>query len=119
MMILRGTIPIGYGDPDPNLLDRSTALALRYSVGRSAVDLYRSLVHVQEYTARALRIFDDYDMLLAPCVARPSVPHQWVTDSDDPMEIFARAANFAPFAAIANLGGLCAVSLPVHRNVQG
>jgi Asp-tRNA(Asn)/Glu-tRNA(Gln) amidotransferase A subunit family amidase len=108
LMLLRSTVPVAYGDPPAELLDATTRAGLEL-----ALDLHRAMARLGAYTQRAGRLITDGDILLTPTVAKPSVPHGWVTAPTQPAEVFRRAAHFAPFAAFANLAGLCAVSLPL------
>ncbi|WP_152991539.1 amidase [Frankia sp. R43] len=113
LMLVRSTVPVAYGDPRPEMLDATTRAGLELAGRTSALDLHRAIARLGAYTQRASRVLAEGDVLLTPTVARPSVPHGWVTAPAHPADVFRRAAHFAPFAAFANLAGLCAVSLPL------
>ena len=114
MMILRSSIPVGYGDPDESLLDRTTLMTLTIAKGTSMAEMHRALVRSHTYASRAVSILGEDSVLMTPTTARTRLPHGWVTEPDNPEELFKRAAAFAPFTALANLAGLCAVSLPIR-----
>lgn len=113
MMLLRSSTPVTYGDPPSELLDRTTRDALSISMRTSALEFHRAFVRLNTYAERILRSFREDEILLTPVLARPSVPHGWITERADPYDVFRRSAEFAPFTAFVNLAGLCAVSLPL------
>jgi len=119
MMLLRSVIPVSFGDPAPELLDRSTRNALRLSEQLCALELQRTHLRLHGYAQRILTLFAEDEVLLTPVVARPGVRHGWITEPSDPVEVFRRAAEFAPFAAFVNLAGLCAVSVPLGWSSDG
>ncbi|MGY3303776.1 amidase [Pseudomonas sp. PvR086] len=119
MMLLRSTIPVAYGDPSSELLDRTTRDAINMSESVSALEFHRAFVRLNSYAERILRLFGENEILLTPVLARPSVPHGWITEPTDPYEVFRRSAEFAPFTAFVNLAGLCAVSVPLGWTEEG
>ncbi|WP_080416453.1 amidase [Burkholderia ubonensis] len=119
MMLLRSVIPVAFGDPAAELLDRTTRNAMRLAEEASAMELQRTYVRLQAYTGKILGLLNDDDILLTPVVARPTVPHGWITEPTDPIEVFRRSAEFAPFTAFVNLAGLCAISVPLGRGDDG
>jgi amidase len=62
----------------------------------------------------------DYDVVLTPSLAlRPRPIGELFGDDEDPAETFRRAGEFTPFAAIANVTGQPAISLPFAHGEDG
>ena len=62
----------------------------------------------------------DYDVVLTPSLAlRPRPIGELFGDDDDPAETFRRAGEFTPYAAIANVTGQPAISLPFAHGDDG
>jgi amidase len=62
----------------------------------------------------------DYDVVLTPSLAlRPRPIGELFGDDDDPAETFRRAGEFTPYAAIANVTGQPAISLPFAQGDDG
>jgi amidase len=62
----------------------------------------------------------EYDVVLTPSLAlRPRPIGELNGDNDNPAETFARAGEFTPFAAIANVTGQPAISLPFAHGEDG
>ena len=58
-----------------------------------------------------------YDALLTPALARPPVPIGTLDPcGPDPIGTFERSAHFTPYAAICNVTGSPAVSLPLYEH---
>lgn len=111
--LLRSLTPISFGDPAPHLLDDTTRSATKISTEVSAVELQRTYARIYACSQRILNLIGEDEIVLTPATTRPSVRHGWITESNDPDEIFRRSAEFAPFTAFVNLAGLCAVSVPM------
>ncbi|HEU4702546.1 MAG TPA: amidase [Conexibacter sp.] len=62
----------------------------------------------------------EYDVVLTPSLAlRPRPIGELNGDNEDPAETFARAGDFTPFCAIANVTGQPAISLPFAHGEDG
>lgn len=79
----------------------------------SGVELTRALSFVEIYTRNVLASLADFDVFVTPTLALPPQPHEWFTGPDDPAEIHRRESQFTPFAAISNLAGQPAASVPL------
>lgn len=55
-----------------------------------------------------------FDAWLTPTLAMPPQPVGWFTESGDPAEDVRREVRFTPYAAVCNMAGVPAVSLPLH-----
>jgi amidase len=64
-----------------------------------------------------------YDAVLTPTLAMPPRPIGWfcgtADDPIDPAEDFERQKRFTPFTAVYNATGQPAISLPLHRTLDG
>lgn len=118
-LLVRQTITIAYGDPDDALLDEVNRQLLRMARQTSAADLHRALVRIHVFASRLARLWDTYDALLTPTLARAPVEHGWLFSEPDIAHVFRRAAEFSPFAAIANVMRAPSVSVPLHWSGEG
>jgi amidase len=85
----------------------------------SAAELHLSMVRIAAASRRLSLIWREYDLVVTPTLALLPVHHGWVTSDNNPQEIMRRSAAFSPFAAVANLLGAPAISLPVHFSKSG
>jgi amidase len=72
---------------------------------------------MQSFARDALAWMEPYDAVLTPALATapPAIEEtDWRTE--DPMALFARAAAFTPFTAVANVTGQPAISLPLAED---
>ena len=106
---------------DPARLDRLRPLT-RYLRGRggalSAHDLIFAQAYLQFAVRQGWRVLSDFDAILTPTLAQPPVPVGYVEEVAPP-ENFERQKRFTPFAAVYNLTGQPAVSLPLHWTADG
>jgi amidase len=80
-----------------------------------------SLVQAMVYISRDLwALFDRFDCLLTPMLASAPKPiGSFPTDHRDTDAHFGRMASFAPLAALANVSGFPAITLPFGADEQG
>ena len=106
---------------DPARLDRLRPLT-RYLRGRggalSAHDLIFAQAYLQFAVRQGWRVLSDFDAILTPTLAQPPVPVGYFEEVAPP-ENFERQKLFTPFAAVYNLTGQPAVSLPLHWTAEG
>jgi amidase len=71
--------------------------------------------------ARAITVWaQPYDAILTPALAQPPVPIGTLDPcGPDPMKTFERSGHFTPYAAIANVTGSPAITLPLYRYADG
>ena len=88
--------------------------------GTSAVDLTLASLELHAVARRIVHFWNDYDVLLTPTLALPPVPIGWQEEGvAGAVEQLRKNTWFTPFTAVANLTGLPAMSLPLHRNADG
>jgi amidase len=85
----------------------------------SAPDFLRALQQLQRVARSAVRAHARFDVVLTPTLAQPPRPIGWFSGAPDPAEDFARQKRFTPFAAIYNVTGQPAVSVPLHWTDDG
>lgn len=85
----------------------------------SAVDYVRAVASLQLIARRTVAFWQETDVVLTPTLAMPPVPVGWQESVDGAIEQLLRNTEFTPFTAIANLTGLPAASLPLHRTEDG
>jgi amidase len=74
--------------------------------------------YLQAVTRTALQALNAYDAVLSPTLARPPVPVGYF-DEVEPAENFERQKRFTPYAALYNVSGQPAVSVPLHWTAGG
>ena len=73
-----------------------------------------------EAARRIVGFWNEVDVVLTPTLALPPVPIGWQHQGvDGAIEQLRRNTVFTPFTAVANLTGLPAMSLPLHRSSEG
>jgi len=106
---------------DPGREDRLLPLT-RYLRGRGkevrAPDLILAQAYLQLIVRGAWKILNSYDVVLTPTLALPPAPVGWF-DEVAPAENFERQKRFTPFAAMYNITGQPAVSLPLYWTSGG
>ena len=106
---------------DPAREDRLLPLT-RYLRDRgkamSAADLVFAQAYLQIVVRGALAVLNGYDAVLTPTLASPPVPVGYFEEVPPP-ENFERQKRFTPFAALFNVSGQPAVSLPLYWTADG
>lgn len=105
---------------DEDKLERLTqAVALR---GRrmNAVELYDAMNGGVMTTHKLWQIFHDIDVLITPMLARGPLPiGSYPMDHDDVNAHWHKMNAFAPYAALANISGFPALSMPFGTDAKG
>jgi amidase len=88
---------------------------------RTSSEAYtNATMHLLEASRRIVGFWNEVDVVLTPTLAFPPVPIGWQHEGvDGAIAQLRRNTVFTPFTAVANLTGLPAVSLPLHRNGEG
>jgi amidase len=84
----------------------------------SAADLIFAQAYLQFTVREAWKTLNDFDAVLTPTLAAPPAPVGYFEEVDPP-ENFERQKRFAPYAAVYNVTGQPAVSLPLHWTDAG
>ncbi len=116
--VLWQTIPSLYPG-DPALFEPLNRAFVERAAATSSADYVRAFARLQLYGRTFAAFCAGVDLVLTPTLALPPVPVGWVTAPEDPWEQFARAAAFTPFTAAVNVGGLPAMSVPLHWDEDG
>ncbi len=86
----------------------------------SSVAYAQASLELQAAARRIVAFWDQFDIVLTPTLALPPVPIGWQEQNvDGALEQLRRNTIFTPFTAVANLTGLPAMSLPLHRSPDG
>jgi amidase len=111
--------PALYPAPPDTLTPLNRGLA-EVARSTSSADYALASVELQAVARRIVAFWNDYDILLTPTLALPPVPIGWQEEGvTGALEQLRRNTVFTPFTAIANLTGLPAMSVPLHRNGNG
>jgi amidase len=85
----------------------------------SSVDFALASLELHAAARRIVEFWGDYDVLLTPTLALPPVPIGWQEEGvTGALEQLRKNTVFTPFTAVANLTGLPAMSLPMHRTAD-
>jgi amidase len=84
----------------------------------SAAAFLLALGTLQMISRQGLAQLAGYDAILTPTLAQPPRPVGWF-GADGPEEDFARQKRFTPFAAVYNVTGQPAVTVPLHWTEAG
>jgi amidase len=84
----------------------------RRAEGTSSAELAGAVAALQQLARRVVAVWENVDVVLTPCLAKPPVPIGWVFEPEDPWEQFLRGAEFTPFTPIVNVTGQPAMSVP-------
>ena len=84
----------------------------------SAADLIFAQAYLQFTVREAWKTLTDFDAVLTPTLAAPPAPVGYFEEVEPP-ENFERQKRFAPYAAVYNVTGQPAVSLPLHWTDAG
>jgi amidase len=77
-------------------------------------------MQLQLAARRIVSFWDEFDILLTPTLALPPVPIGWQEEGGgDALAQLRRNTDFTPFTAVANMTGLPAMSMPLHRTAAG
>lgn len=94
----------------------------RWLRGRGAAvsgpELLQAMGQVQKVCREAITAHAEFDAVLTPILAQLPAPIGWFS-SASPAEDFERQKRFIPYAALYNVTGQPAVSLPVHWTADG
>jgi amidase len=71
------------------------------------------------FARRGMAATDHLDAVLTPTLAMLPRPVGWFTDGGDPAADFERQKRFTPFAALYNVTGQPAISLPLFHSEEG
>lgn len=81
----------------------------------TGLEYANALGGVQRITRQAATVWEDFDVIMTPTLARP--PHKLgeLRNDDDPAADFAAQTAFTPWTSVWNLTGRPSISLPLHR----
>ena len=89
----------------------------RGMTAKTMIATHRTMLSVAH---RMASLFEHIDLLLTPALATPPPPlGAFPTDHGDADEHFKRLGRFAPFAAVFNVSGQPAISLPAGFDIDG
>ncbi len=106
-------------EPTPDQLEPFTWALYELGRRQSASTYLLALQTLQRAARHIARFFIHYDVWLTPTLSEPPVPlGTFDSPPEDPLQVFARSAAFAPFTAICNFTGQPAMSVPLCWNTE-
>lgn len=87
--------------------------------GTSAVSYAAALAQLQRAARLAVQASSAYDVVLAPALATLPPAVGALRNDTDPAADFAAQLRFTPYAAMYNVTGQPAITLPLHRSPDG
>jgi len=85
----------------------------------SSATYARTVAELHAYARRVVSFWREHDVVVTPTLALPPVPIGWQETTDGAVAQLLRNLEFTPFTSIANVTGLPALSLPLHRTPAG
>ncbi|MGD8168964.1 amidase [Herbiconiux sp. P16] len=113
-----GASQIPVEEAGEELLEPLTRWLVRRGRSIPASDLARALATLSAYERSIIRQFDGYDAVLMPTLAMTPRPLGWY-DQEDGDRNFEQQVQYTPFTSFVNVAGLPAITLPVHRTLEG
>jgi amidase len=110
------TIPVDGNDLD--LLEPLTRWLVDRGRALSARELAMALQQLTAFERSVIGQLSSFDAVLTPSLALTPRPIGWY-DQTDPEHNFAQQVQYSPFTSFANVAGLPAITLPVHRATDG
>ncbi|WP_127073341.1 amidase [Pelagibacterium lentulum] len=108
------------GDVALNRLEPMTKAAIAYGRGLSGATLWRAMEKIATVSHALWRLFDRFDLILAPMLSSaPPLLGHFPTDHDDYEGHIAKMSAFAPLATLANVAGAPALTLPFGQDEDG
>lgn len=104
---------------DEQLLRPLTRWLRGRGAATSAPQFALAMVAMQQAARRAVAALAPYDAVLTPTLAQPPVPVGALRDDADPARDFAAQERFSPYAAVWNVTGMPAISLPLWWSSDG
>ena len=87
---------------------------------RSALDYLLGRTQLSAVSRGIIALWESYDVILCPALAgRPVRIGELDSCSDDPWDDFKRSSEFTPYAAIYNVTGQPAITLPLFQGDDG
>ena len=106
-------------EPTPDLVEPLTWTIYESARGLSSLDYLSAVLQLQAFSRGLIASLSPYDALLTPSLAKLPVPIGTYDTGRRDLEEWARTGEFTPFAAVANITGLPAISLPVAQSEEG
>jgi amidase len=92
----------------------------RQGMEHGAPDYLVALAALQAFARVVISLWDRYDLVLTPALARRPVRHGEIDPcGEDPAREFARSAEFTPYTALFNVTGQPAISVPLFHGDDG
>jgi amidase len=110
------TLPVD--ETTEHLLEPLTRWLLHRGRALPASQLVAALATLSRFERSVIRQFDRFDAVLTPSMALTPRPLGWY-DQEDGERNFAQQVLYTPYTSFVNVAGLPAITLPVHRTVEG
>jgi amidase len=107
-------------EPSPELVEPLSWTMFEAVRDRSALDYLLARTQLSAVSRSIIALWDTYDVVMTPALAqRPVRIGELDACSDDPWDDFRRSALFTPYAALFNVTGQPAISVPLFHGDDG
>src|SRR3954449_10101761 len=120
------SLGIAYGEmlagrpPQEDEIEPLSRAISELSRGMTSVEYLAALAQLQALARGVIAFFAEYDVLFTPALAeRPLAIGECDGQGEDPMADFIRSARFTPYAALFNVTGQPAISVPAGFGDDG
>ena len=105
----------------PGELEPLSEAMMAKAAATDSVGYLATLAMLQALSRRVIALFADCDVMLMPALAQrpPEIGALTGFGDGDPMDAFARAAAFAPYAGLFNVTGQPAITVPAGLGADG
>ena len=107
-------------EPSPELMEPLSWAMWEAIRDHSALDYLLARTQLAAMSRGIIALWETYDVLLTPALAQRPVPIGEIDAcSDDPWDDFRRSGQFTPYAALFNVTGQPAISVPLFQGDDG
>ncbi len=106
--------------PSPENIEPLTMWLYEEGMGYKAPEYIGALVTLQSFGRGLVRMWDDYDVVLTPALAKRPVRHGEIDPcGENPAYEFKKSGQFTPYTAPFNVTGQPAISVPLYHGDDG
>ena len=117
--VMHGQLVTG-NEPSPETIEPLSMWLYETGMGCKAPEYLAALVTLQAFARGVIGMWDGYDLVLTPALAKRPVRHGEVDPcGDNPAHEFKKSGEFTPYTAPFNITGQPAISVPLFHGDDG